>query len=96
MKTVTSEQIGSALRGLAEDLVVARRRIATLERENRELRAKLETLERAVPAAATGHFRPSPEIATAVAQAGTQLNARSSGAASSSGSISWPPRATEG
>jgi hypothetical protein len=60
MKTATNERIGSALRGLAEDLVAARQRIVALERENRGLRAKLETLERALPAAETGPYEPSP------------------------------------
>ena len=39
-------RIGSALRRMAEDLVEAQRRVAVLERENRRLRARLETLER--------------------------------------------------
>ena len=39
-------RIGTALRRMAEDLVAARRRVADLERENRRLRARLETLER--------------------------------------------------
>jgi cell division protein FtsB len=60
VKTILSEQIGTALRGLAEDLAAARRRIAALERENRKLRAKLETLERAVPAAQAGPLGASP------------------------------------
>lgn len=38
-------RIGSALRRMAEDLVAARRRVADLERENRQLRAWLETVE---------------------------------------------------
>lgn len=42
MKAVSAEQIGSALRGLAADLVAERRRVIVLERENRELRAQLE------------------------------------------------------
>ena len=36
-------RIGTALRRMAEDLVAARRRVADLERENRRLRARLET-----------------------------------------------------
>ena len=40
------ERIGIALRRMAEDLVAAQRRVAVLERENRRLRARLETLER--------------------------------------------------
>ena len=40
----TSTRIGTALRRMAEDLVAERRRIAELERENRELRSQLETL----------------------------------------------------
>ncbi|MBV9416342.1 MAG: hypothetical protein JO363_15275 [Solirubrobacterales bacterium] len=45
MKYVSSEQIASALRRLAADLVAERRRVAVLERENRELRAELEALK---------------------------------------------------
>jgi hypothetical protein len=37
-----SYRIGRALRSLAEDLAQARRRIAVLERENREMSAQLE------------------------------------------------------
>jgi len=44
-KDVSSEQIGTALRRLAADLVAERRRVAVLERENRELRAQLEALK---------------------------------------------------
>jgi hypothetical protein len=47
VKEVTSEQIGTALRGLAADLVAERRRVALLQRENRELRAEIEDLRRA-------------------------------------------------
>ena len=45
MKYVSSEQIAGALRRLAADLVAERRRVAVLERENRELRAELEALK---------------------------------------------------
>jgi cell division protein FtsB len=45
VREVTGEQLGSALRKLAEDLVIERRRVARLERENRELRAELEALK---------------------------------------------------
>jgi cell shape-determining protein MreC len=45
VKYVSSEQIASALRRLAADLVAERRRVAVLERENRELRAQLEALK---------------------------------------------------
>jgi hypothetical protein len=45
---VSREQVGTALRRLAQDLIAERRRAAALERENRELRAKLERLERAM------------------------------------------------
>jgi hypothetical protein len=45
---VSREQVGTALRRLAQDLIAERRRSAALERENRELRAQLERLERAV------------------------------------------------
>jgi hypothetical protein len=49
VKDVSSQQIGSALRRLAADLVAERRRVAALERENRELRAQLEALQRDAP-----------------------------------------------
>jgi len=39
-------RIATALRRMAEDLVVARRRVADLERENRRLRERLATVER--------------------------------------------------
>ena len=39
-------RIGTALRRMAEDLVVARRYVAELERENRRLSARLATVER--------------------------------------------------
>ncbi len=61
VKTVSSEQVGSALRRLAEDLVAARRRIAELERENRELRAQVEALEGAARGQQKGNMRPSPK-----------------------------------
>jgi hypothetical protein len=51
VKEVSSEQIGTALRRLAADLVAERRRVALLERENRELRGQLEELRR--PAASS-------------------------------------------
>lgn len=47
-----SYRIGTALRSLAEDLAQARRRIAVLERENRELRAQIERLTGQRPEAA--------------------------------------------
>jgi regulator of replication initiation timing len=40
------ERIGSALHALASDLVTERRRVARLERENRQLRVEVERLER--------------------------------------------------
>jgi hypothetical protein len=46
MREVSGERVGSALRRLAEDLVAARRQVALLERENRELRAQIQALER--------------------------------------------------
>jgi len=58
VKEVSSEQIGTALRRLAADLVAERRRVALLERENRELRAQLEELRRPAVAAEPGQ-RPS-------------------------------------
>jgi cell division septum initiation protein DivIVA len=48
MRQITSEQLGSALRRLAADLVAERRRIALLQRENRELRERIQELERAL------------------------------------------------
>lgn len=38
------ERLGSALQGLARELVAERQRVAVLERENKRLRAELETL----------------------------------------------------
>jgi hypothetical protein len=58
VKDVTSQQIGTALRRLAADLVAERRRVALLERENRELREQLEAL-RGPAAAAEPEHRPS-------------------------------------
>ena len=43
---VSREQVGTALRRLAQDLIAERRRAAALEFENHELRAQLERLER--------------------------------------------------
>jgi cell division septum initiation protein DivIVA len=45
MSQITSEQLGSALRRLAADLVAERRRVALLQRENRELREQIEELK---------------------------------------------------
>jgi hypothetical protein len=64
VKEVSSEQIGTALRRLAADLVAERRRVALLERENRELRAQLEELSalvglRSTAGAAEPQQRPS-------------------------------------
>jgi cell division protein FtsB len=39
------ERIGHALRSLAAELVDEKRRVARLQRENRELRAQLEALK---------------------------------------------------
>ena len=47
MKHINGEQLGSALRGLAADLVEERRRVALLQRENDALRKRIEALERA-------------------------------------------------
>lgn len=47
---VGPEQVGRALRKMAEDLVTERRRVVGLQRENRELRAQLEELKRLVAA----------------------------------------------
>jgi cell shape-determining protein MreC len=59
VREISGERVGSALRKLAEDLVTERRRVAQLERENRELRRELEQVqrlmaEREVEAALTG------------------------------------------
>jgi hypothetical protein len=48
VREVTSERVGFALRQLAEDVVTERRRVRSLERENRELRAQLELLRRSL------------------------------------------------
>jgi hypothetical protein len=50
MKQITSEQLGTALRRLAADVVAERRRVAVLQRENRELRERIQELERALSA----------------------------------------------
>ncbi|HTX64001.1 MAG TPA: hypothetical protein VMD28_10195 [Acidimicrobiales bacterium] len=50
MNEVGPERVGRALRKMAEDLVTERRRVALLQRENRELRAQLEELQRVVGA----------------------------------------------
>jgi cell division protein FtsB len=47
MEHISGEQLGSALRRLAADLVEERRRVAQLERENEALRGRIEALERA-------------------------------------------------
>lgn len=47
MKHISGEQLGSALRRLAADLVEERRRVALLERENEALRKRIEALEHA-------------------------------------------------
>ena len=46
MTPITGEQLSSVLRQLAVDLVAERRRVARLERENRELRGQIEALRR--------------------------------------------------
>ena len=50
MPEPTSTRIGTALRRMAEDLVVERRRVLFLTRENRELRKQLEVLQRSLEA----------------------------------------------
>jgi cell division protein FtsB len=52
-----SERIGSALHALASDLVTERRRVARLERENRQLRSEIERLERELETAANPRVR---------------------------------------
>ena len=46
MKQVEPERVGRALRQMAEDLVTERRRVVLLRRENRELKAQVEELQR--------------------------------------------------
>ncbi|MGN6872355.1 MAG: hypothetical protein ACTHMY_28530 [Solirubrobacteraceae bacterium] len=48
MTRISGEQLGTALRRLAADLVEERRRVALLERENEALRERIEALERAL------------------------------------------------
>jgi hypothetical protein len=60
MTQVSGEQVGSALRRLAEDLVAERRRALRLERENRELRAELEALRRVAAERAVAGAGPVP------------------------------------
>ena len=50
MNEVGPERVARALRKMAEDLVTERRRVVVLQRENRELRAQLEALQRLVAA----------------------------------------------
>ena len=50
MNEVGPERVGRALRKMAEDLVTERRRVVLLERENRELKAQLEELQRLLAA----------------------------------------------
>ena len=50
MNEVGPERVARALRKMAEDLVTERRRVVVLQRENRELRAQLEELQRLVAA----------------------------------------------
>ena len=49
MSEAGANRIGTALRLMAEDLVAERRRSLLLARENRELRAELDRLRRALP-----------------------------------------------
>ena len=46
MKQVEPERVGRALRQMAEDLVTERRRVVSLQRENRQLKTELEELRR--------------------------------------------------
>ncbi len=56
-----SERIGSALHALASDLIAERRRVARLERENKELRAQVEALQaRLTPKAVAADPRHGP------------------------------------
>jgi hypothetical protein len=66
---VDGERIGSALRGLAEDLVEERRRVLLLRRENRELREELAALGVDV----NGRFGASPKGEATADPGGTDL-----------------------
>lgn len=48
MDELSGEQVGSALRRLAQELADERRRVVLLERENRELRAQIKVAEDAL------------------------------------------------
>ena len=50
VKEVGPDRVRRALHKMAEDLVTERRRVVLLERENRELRSKLEELQRSIAA----------------------------------------------
>jgi cell shape-determining protein MreC len=55
MKHISGEQLGSALRRLAADLVEERRHTVRLERENEALRKQVEALQRALSEAQGQH-----------------------------------------
>lgn len=63
MREVSVDRVGNALRRLAEDLVTERTRVALLQRENRELRRRLEALER-VAEDGTARRQPTRSDAT--------------------------------
>ena len=48
MKHISGEQLGSALRALAADLVEERRHVSRLQRENQALREQIDALQRAL------------------------------------------------
>ena len=60
---VTRQRVGSALRRMGEDLVIERRRIMVLTRENERLRDELERLRRVL--AARDGVPPDPPAGSA-------------------------------
>jgi hypothetical protein len=56
----TRERIGFALHQLAADLVTERRRANALERDNRRLRSRVESLEGQLAALTAATRRPTP------------------------------------
>ena len=56
---MSGELLGTALHKLVQELIAERRRIVLLERENRELKAKIESVEK-IAASATGEALKRP------------------------------------
>jgi len=67
MKQVEPERVGRALRQMAEDLVTERRRVVSLQRENRQLKTELEELRRVAAEhgvdTSVSNLHPPPGIA---------------------------------